>query len=100
MVAGTSPPAWRPGATRETLQARAALVAAIRAFFAARGVLEVDTPVLSAHATVDRHIESIADAAGDSREVVDLLDRQLRESREWLCQQLMNALEARGIEAA
>ena len=49
---------------------------------------------------LDRHIESIADAAGDSREVVDLLDRQLRESREWLCQQLMNALEARGIEAA
>ena len=51
-------------------------------------------------AILDQHIESMADAAGDSREVVDLLDRQLRDAREWLCQQLMNALEARGIEAA
>ena len=50
-------------------------------------------------AILDLHIDSMADAAGDSREVVDLLDRQLREAREWLCQQLMNALEARGIAA-
>ena len=49
---------------------------------------------------LDQHIETMADAAGDSREVVDLLDRQLRDAREWLCQQLMDALEARGIEAA
>lgn len=40
------------------LRARAELYGSIRAFFAARGVLEVDTPVLSSHATVDRHIES------------------------------------------
>ena len=46
---------------------------------------------------LDQHIESMADVAGDSREVVDLLDIQLREAREWLCQQLMDALEARGI---
>jgi lysyl-tRNA synthetase class 2 len=59
-----STPAWRPSATREVLEARAALTGAIRAFFAARGVLEVDTPVLSAHATVDRNIESIATADG------------------------------------
>jgi hypothetical protein len=50
-------------------------------------------------AILDQHIDSMADAAGDSREVVDLLDRQLRDAREWLCQQLMNALEARGIAA-
>ena len=50
-------------------------------------------------AILDQHIDSM-DAAGDSREVVDLLDRQLRDAREWLCQQLVNALEARGIEAA
>jgi hypothetical protein len=37
---------------------------------------------------LDQHIETMADAAGDSREVVDLLDRQLRDAREWLCQQL------------
>ena len=48
---------------------------------------------------LDKHIESMADVEGDSREVVDLLDRQLRDAREWLCQQLMDALEARGIAA-
>jgi hypothetical protein len=42
----------------------------------------------------------MAEAAGDSREVVDLLEHQLRDAREWLCQQLNEALEARGIEAA
>ena len=50
-------------------------------------------------AILDQHIESMTDAAGGSREVVDLLDRQLRDAREWLCQQLANALEARGIAA-
>lgn len=55
---------WRPGASRATLEARAKLVATVRGFFEARGVLEVDTPVLSAHATVDRHIESIQTADG------------------------------------
>src|SRR3546814_2724923 len=41
-----------------SLKARAQLLAAIRAFFVERDVLEVSTPVLSRHATVDRHIES------------------------------------------
>jgi hypothetical protein len=49
---------------------------------------------------LDQHIDSMAEAAGDSREVVDLLEHQLRDAREWLCQQLNEALEARGIEAA
>ncbi len=49
---------------------------------------------------LDQHIESVADAAEASGEVVDLIDRQLRDAREWLCQQLTDALEARGIEAA
>ena len=49
---------WRPSASIEVIKARAALYGAVRAFFVARGVLEVDTPVLSTAATVDRHIES------------------------------------------
>lgn len=55
---------WRPGASLETLEARAELYGSVRAFFSGRGVLEVDTPVLSAHATVDRHIEAFAVTGG------------------------------------
>jgi lysyl-tRNA synthetase class 2 len=55
---------WRPSASIETLRARAELLARIRTFFAARGVLEVDTPVLSAHGTVDVHIDSLRTADG------------------------------------
>lgn len=49
---------WRPRATFNTLRARAQLYAQLREFFAARGVLEVSTPVLSSAATVDLHIHS------------------------------------------
>ncbi|MGH8505175.1 MAG: EF-P lysine aminoacylase EpmA [Stenotrophobium sp.] len=54
---------WRPSATLKTLKARTEMYGSVRAFFSARGVLEVDTPILSAHATVDRHIESFAVAS-------------------------------------
>lgn len=57
-------PSWRPSADLETLKARAELYGSVRAFFFARGVMEVDTPVLSAHANVDRHIESFAVPGG------------------------------------
>lgn len=44
---------WRPSARAHTLQLRAALLARIRAHFAARGVLEVDTPLLGPAPTTD-----------------------------------------------
>ncbi|WP_028081338.1 EF-P lysine aminoacylase EpmA [Solimonas soli] len=56
---------WRPSASIETLRARAQLLAAIRAFFREREILEVQTPVLSRHATVDRHIESFVVSSPD-----------------------------------
>lgn len=56
-------PGWTPSASRETLKARAELYGSVRAFFHARGVLEVETPILSAHATVDRHIDSFTAGA-------------------------------------
>lgn len=39
------------------LKLRAALLAQTRTFFVARGLLEVDTPVLVRHAVTDRHIQ-------------------------------------------
>jgi elongation factor P--(R)-beta-lysine ligase len=51
---------WRPSASSDTLRARAELLRHMREFFYRRGVLEVDTPALSRHATVDRHIESFS----------------------------------------
>ncbi len=38
---------WRPSASRDALEARAALLAEIRGFFAERRVLEVETPLLA-----------------------------------------------------
>jgi len=51
---------WRPSASLTALKARAELYSSVRAFFSARTVLEVETPILSRHATVDRHIDSFA----------------------------------------
>ncbi|HEY5720325.1 MAG TPA: EF-P lysine aminoacylase EpmA [Gammaproteobacteria bacterium] len=51
---------WRPRASLATLRARARMLAGIRAFFAARGVLEVETPQLSAAATSDPALHSLA----------------------------------------
>ena len=51
---------WRPTAALSALQRRAAMLAAAREFFARRGVLEVETPVLSSAAVSDPQIESLA----------------------------------------
>lgn len=50
---------WAPTAAIDLLRARAAMLARIRAYFAAQGVLEVQTPVLSAAAVSDPQIECI-----------------------------------------
>jgi lysyl-tRNA synthetase class 2 len=49
---------WRPSASRARLAARAALLARARQFFAARGVLEVDTPFIVNAPVSDVHIHS------------------------------------------
>jgi lysyl-tRNA synthetase class 2 len=54
---------WCPSAGRDALALRAALNRLIREFFHARGVLEVETPVLSAAGNTDPNIESLCAAA-------------------------------------
>ena len=49
---------WRPGASAQRLRQRAALLAAIREFFAVRAVLEVDTPQLVNHAVTDLNLHA------------------------------------------
>jgi lysyl-tRNA synthetase class 2 len=50
---------WRPSADITALGRRAQLLSEIRQFFAARGVLEVDTPLLASAPVTDPNIEAI-----------------------------------------
>ena len=49
---------WRPTATPGMLRLRAQLLARTRGFFASRGVLEVDTPIVVSSPVTDVHIHS------------------------------------------
>ncbi|HLD13168.1 MAG TPA: EF-P lysine aminoacylase EpmA [Burkholderiales bacterium] len=51
---------WRPSAALDVLKLRARMRERLRAFFSARGVLEVDTPALSTAATTDLHLQSFS----------------------------------------
>lgn len=51
---------WQPTADIATLRERARLLARVRAFFAARGVLEVETPVLGHGGSTDVHLASLS----------------------------------------
>ncbi len=50
---------WRPEASWEVLSIRAQMLAAVRNFFSARGVLEVETPLLLSYGVSDPQIENI-----------------------------------------
>lgn len=54
--------AWRPAASPRALRARAGLLGRIRGFFAATGVMEVETPNACRAATTDPSIESLRTA--------------------------------------
>ncbi len=51
---------WQPTADLEQLRLRAAVLAEIRTFFQARGVLEVETPLLCHAAASDPHLASMS----------------------------------------
>ena len=50
---------WRPGASVDALRARAAATACMRAFFAERDILEVQTPLLGVATVTDPDVEAI-----------------------------------------
>jgi len=50
---------WQPVVSREVLKQRARLLKRVRAFFDARDVLEVETPVLASAGSTDPHIDSL-----------------------------------------
>ena len=81
-------PDWKPAADVAALRLRAALYALVRAFFAGRNVLEVETPILSAAGNSDPNIASFsldADSGpGQSR-------RWLRTSPEFALKRLLAA---------
>ncbi len=56
----SSETAWKPGASWEVLRLRAELLAKTRAFFTARSVLEVETPVLSRAGITDPQLLSLS----------------------------------------
>jgi lysyl-tRNA synthetase class 2 len=53
-------PEWRPTADLQHLRYRAAALATVRAFFAARSLLEVETPAIVAEAVSDPQLANIA----------------------------------------
>jgi len=52
---------------RGTIEERAFMLAKVRQFFSKRGVLEVDTPILSAFAPIDAHIDVMEVSIGNQR---------------------------------
>lgn len=49
---------WQPSASIQNLLARAKIIADIRQFFTERGLLEVETPVLSEFGVTDLHLST------------------------------------------
>ena len=78
---------WQPGADREALRQRAALLADIRAFFAARHVLEVDTPLLCSSGVTDPSLEPLLVERGNSLTA----PRYLQTSPEYAMKRLLAA---------
>ncbi|MGI9326092.1 MAG: amino acid--tRNA ligase-related protein, partial [Pseudomonadales bacterium] len=60
-----NPGHWQPSASLWALKQRAGVLAVLRNFFAERGVLEVQTPVLMTHTVTDPHIDSLTLTSGE-----------------------------------
>lgn len=78
---------WRPGAGRHALQARAKLLGTLRAFFAQRDIMEVDTPLLCSYGVSDPAIEALLVSAS----VASPNPRYLQTSPEYAMKRLLAA---------
>ena len=78
-------PTWRPRGDRMRWERRARVIAGVRDFFAVRGVLEVETPVLGTRGTMDPAIASFRVAGPDGR------TRWLQTSPEYAMKRLLAA---------
>ena len=81
---------WRPSGSLEAIRLRARLYAEIRGFFAARGVLEVETPVLSEAGNTEPNIDSFSTAFSGHRDA-GAPRRWLRTSPEYPLKRLLAA---------
>ena len=81
---------WRPSADLEALRLRARLYALVRGFFAGRGVLEVETPVLSEAGNTEPNIESFTTSFTGHRDAGSP-QRWLRTSPEYPLKRLLAA---------
>lgn len=81
---------WRPSGSLEAMRLRASLYAEIRGFFAARGVLEVETPVLSEAGNTEPNIDSFSTAFSGHRDA-GAPRRWLRTSPEYPLKRLLAA---------
>ncbi|HTQ38388.1 MAG TPA: EF-P lysine aminoacylase GenX [Pirellulales bacterium] len=61
-----------PTASLATLRLRAELLARVRQFFAEQGFLEVETPILSADVTIDRHLDPMSTVLADDPRTPDV----------------------------
>jgi len=75
---------WRPTASIAVLETRASMLRAAREYFAATRALEVETPTLSAAATTDVHLASVAAVVSGQR-------RWLHTSPEYAMKRLLAA---------
>ncbi|GAB3284720.1 EF-P lysine aminoacylase EpmA [Parahaliea aestuarii] len=78
---------WQPGAGLEQLRARAGLLSTLRRFFDARGVLEVETPLLCSAGITDPAIEPLIVSEGRSLAA----PRYLQTSPEYAMKRLLAA---------
>ncbi|MDT8398671.1 MAG: EF-P lysine aminoacylase EpmA [Pseudomonadales bacterium] len=81
---------WQATASMEMLQARALLYSRIRHFFACRGVLEVETPLLSHASGSDPNINPIVSHCGNSG-MSDIRPMFLQTSPEFAMKRLLAA---------